>query len=998
VYTTISQDNVAKQMIEMIEKKYREFLKRTEWTLEDISEHVYDMYEIGASVSNSMVSMHAEKLIKNMFSKVRKRKVDLNDLALCMEDYSDLGPEIVSHFSIFKERWIMKFKEKTAGMTFNDSIKWLQEEKEINEEEKNRLVESNKKYKKTFNQLLSKYRRSDKLWTLVKNKMRNFRHAPDSADIPEMLAHICAIIALESYEASTTSTKSDVRDKMKCPHPVQLLAMFRLLGVDDPPDNGMANTTKNFCNKWSPYQVFATKIPLKNSLAQILTGEGKSIVIGTLAIFLALCGFLVDCVCYSKYLSKRDYAEFVNIFDKLNITDYIKYETFGELSSKIFNEKVDVRKGTRMLMEGKLRKGNVTARLSRTSKPRQRILLIDEVDTFFSKDFYGALYTPSVLVKSKEISDLIKFIWYNKGPELNLQFVKESPTFRKMCEKYNNELVKKMITTEILKMIVASTTYEENKYEHVLEEGRIGIVEHGIINFKLTYGYNTTFWYLREYFDKKTIDKPEFEKKDGLNITCGNFSYAEIPHMYLNVLGVTGTLPPSGSFEEKIIREEYNIQKWTKMPSLYGQRDSKFFEGVHIEPDFDNWSRKIMHSIKQSQDAGRAVLVFFEDEGRLRKWESSAYGEQLNSVQSVTSGNVEYINHYVKVATRSNNVTLFPKVFGRGLDFVCLDKKVNGNGGVHVLQTFLSDEKSEEIQIMGRTCRQGDPGSYKMILCLRDLLRWNELKGDNDAATPFIKESELKDIQKNKSAMEVYNYLDEKRNHWFNRKSQERSKFVASAKCDHDKSTNFQKNLCEASPEAKEDCFKFLNSLNFMSSSYHICLCLDKSSSMEGQSWTDLDAAKTAFLKSCPSTVAVSIITFNDRAELIVSMVSLESARSRNLGLADGCTCFAPALAKAREVFHKGLLNRPDLDPVLVFMSDGENSDESDTNAEVNAILSSSTNLISHFIFFGDPHREGAVNLQNIASSVKGKFHNSVNGVELRKTFQQIACGITAIA
>jgi len=670
------------------------------------------------------------------------------------------------------------------------------------------------------------------------------------------------------------------------------------------------------------------------------------------------------------------------------------------LSSKIFNEKIDVRKGTRMLVNGCLRKGNVSSRRSITSESRQRILLIDEVDTFFSKDFYGALYTPSVLVKSNEISELIKFIWHNKGPELNLQFVKESSAYREMCKKFKNELVQKIITAEILKMIVASTTYEEKKYEHVLEEGKIGIVEHGVVNFNLTLGYNTTFWYLREYFDKKTIDVLEFERMNGLNIICGNFSYAEIPRKYLNVLGVTGTLPEIGSFEEKIIRGEYNIKKWTKMPSLYGQRDSKFFEGVHIEPDFENWSRKIMHTIKQSQDAGRAVIVFFEDEGRLRKWELSAYGAQLNNVQSVTSGNVEYINHYVKVATRSNNVTLFPKVFGRGLDFVCLDKKVNGNGGVHVLQTFLSEEKSEETQIMGRTCRQGDPGSYKMILCLHDLVRWNELKGDkNDAATPFIKESELKDIQKDKSAMEVYNYLDEKRNQWFNLKSQERSKFVASAKCDHDKSINFQKNLCEASPEAKEQCFKFLNSLNFISkSSYHICFCLDKSGSMKGQSWNDLHAAKTAFLKSCPSTVAVSIITFNSRAELIVSLVSLESARSCNLGLAGGGTNFAPALAKAREVFDKGLLNRPDLDPVLVFMSDGANSDKSDTNAEVNAILRSNTNLIGHFIFFGKPNDEGAVNLQNIASSMKGEFHNSVNGVELRKTFKQIACGITAIA
>jgi len=665
------------------------------------------------------------------------------------------------------------------------------------------------------------------------------------------------------------------------------------------------------------------------------------------------------------------------------------------LSSKNFNEKGDVRKGTKILINGGLRKGTVTS-----SKSKSRILLIDEVDTFFSKDFYGALYTPSVLVKSKEISDLIKFIWNSKGPELDLQFVMKSSAFKALCKKYKNKLVQKIISAEILKMILASTTYEEKEYEHVVEEGRIGIVEHGVVNFNLTFGYNTTFWYLREHFDKKTIDKNEFERMNGLNITCGNFSYAEIPRMYHNVLGVTGTLPLAGSFEETIIRGEYNIQKWTKMPSLYGQRDASFFEGVHIEPNVDDWSRKIMHNIKQIQDAGRAVLVFFEDEGRLRKWKSSVYGQQVNGVESLTSGNVEYINHYVKVATRSNKVTLFPKVFGRGLDFVCLDKKVNGNGGVYVLQTFLSEEKSEETQIMGRTCRQGDRGSYKMILCLDDLLRWNELKGEEkDAATPFIKDSELKDIQANKGSAAVYNYLDEKRNLWFSQKSQERSKVVASAKCNHDKSTKFQKDLCDASPKAKENCFKFLNSLNFMSKSgYHICLCLDKSGSMSGQRWIDLSAAKTAFLDSCPPTVAVSILTFNSQAQIIMSMESLAFARSQSLGDVGGGTAFAPVLTKAHEIFCQGLLKRPDLDPVLVFMSDGANGDPKETDAAVNVILSSITNLVSHFIFFGQPNDGGAVNLQKIASTMQGNFHNSVNGVELCKTFEQIATGITAIA
>lgn len=69
-----------------------------------------------------------------------------------------------------------------------------------------------------------------------------------------------------------------------------------------------------------------------------------------------------------------------------------------------------------------------------------------------------------------------------------------------------------------------------------------------------------------------------------------------------------------------------------------------------------------------------------------------------------------------KAATSSGRITLITKSFGRGTDFICRDEKVRNEGGVHVLQVFFSRELSEEVQIIGRTARQGDPGSFSMVL------------------------------------------------------------------------------------------------------------------------------------------------------------------------------------------------------------------------------------------------------------------------------------------
>eukprot|EP01034_Spumella_vulgaris_P036084 gene36084-44500_t len=51
------------------------------------------------------------------------------------------------------------------------------------------------------------------------------------------------------------------------------------------------------------------------------------------------------------------------------------------------------------------------------------------------------------------------------------------------------------------------------------------------------------------------------------------------------------------------------------------------------------------------------------------------------------------------------------RTYGRGTDFVCSDQDVLDSGAT----------ASEEIQIKGRTCRQDNPGSFKMILHGADL-------------------------------------------------------------------------------------------------------------------------------------------------------------------------------------------------------------------------------------------------------------------------------------
>ena len=83
---------------------------------------------------------------------------------------------------------------------------------------------------------------------------------------------------------------------------------------------------------------------------------------------------------------------------------------------------------------------------------KEKVLLIDEVDVFFSKDFYGALYNPSVLLKDPKISDLLKYIWQERST-ITYSKALNSPAFCACKEKFKN--CEKLLF-EVLKDIIGT--------------------------------------------------------------------------------------------------------------------------------------------------------------------------------------------------------------------------------------------------------------------------------------------------------------------------------------------------------------------------------------------------------------------------------------------------------------------------------------------------------------------------------------------------------------
>jgi SecA DEAD-like domain len=495
-----------------------------------------------------------------------------------------------------------------------------------------------------------------------------------------------------------------------------------------------------------------SEISLKGHLAQIGTGEGKSIILGVLSTVLALLGLNVSCACYSKYLSTRDYNSFKSLFSSFGVATHITYSTLSQLAGNFINSQGDIREYTRCFLE------HITPTREHKADSRKHILLIDEVDVFFSREFYGATYNPSTTLKNHQVTEILEYIWKNRNNRKMLSDVQNLSVYKDLIAKYSH--VQQIIENAVIRMIAEVNKFNEPSYyctKNADGKLEIGYKEGGSVNTNILYGYKTCFAYLNER-DKKIIPHEVAQEHLGLTINCGQFSFSEVPLEYAAILGVTGTLATLGNFETTVKNNEYHIKKSTFTPSIYGDSQLVFKEkdDVFLETNSVQHALKILNIADERRKRGQAVLVFFESEDKIKEFTASGYSK-LDAI--IVTEDLENIDFYLKKAALSGQVTFMLRVFGRGLDFVCRDNKVEQAGGVHVIQIFLSEDISEEIQIKGHTARQGKKGSFNIVLNMQDVIQHFSMN-----------EADLLDQRKGSG---LYEFLSMKHVQWFEMKSKD---------------------------------------------------------------------------------------------------------------------------------------------------------------------------------------------------------------------------------
>ena len=195
-------------------------------------------------------------------------------------------------------------------------------------------------------------------------------------------------------------------------------------------------------------------------------------------------------------------------------------------------------------------------------KKNPTVLLIDEVDVFFSESFYGVPYIPSAQVTTPRIKALIRKIWELSLTVTNRVDIDRNQTLTyyeniRQTQEYivcladythlNDEKMRFGITTTfniveeaVKKMLEDVLSYETHEY--TTKDGKIQYKVGDKYTDKMIVGYKTLFAAYHECEENELVSEQELEKLMCFNFNCGSFSYAAIPSMYAHVLGVTGTL------------------------------------------------------------------------------------------------------------------------------------------------------------------------------------------------------------------------------------------------------------------------------------------------------------------------------------------------------------------------------------------------------------------------------------------------------------------------
>jgi preprotein translocase subunit SecA len=195
--------------------------------------------------------------------------------------------------------------------------------------------------------------------------------------------------------------------------------------------------------------------------------------------------------------------------------------------------------------------------------------------------------------------------------------------------------------------------------------------------------------------------------------TLAQITYQRFFRRYMHLCGMSGTaIEPAGE-----LRGIYGLRVVRIPTNRPLQRTNS---GVRVLPTAELKWNAVVKSAHATALAGRAVLV------GTRSVEASEHVSQLLGKAGIEPVilNARQDREEAEIVARAGQpgrVTVATNMAGRGTD-IQLHPAVRAAGGLHVILTEYHESRRVDRQLFGRAGRQGDPGSYETIVALDDEL------------------------------------------------------------------------------------------------------------------------------------------------------------------------------------------------------------------------------------------------------------------------------------
>lgn len=190
------------------------------------------------------------------------------------------------------------------------------------------------------------------------------------------------------------------------------------------------------------------------------------------------------------------------MFNILGLNKKIEYNSFNQICEKEINKSGNLRKIIRKLVLKEAKE--IEINLDRDSKPQ--ILLIDEVDVFFSESFFGNTYMPQATIKGVEVEALTDYIWENRENDLTFYKVSQTEEYKNVQQLFKDKY-EFLLKEAVKQMIVDLLDVEKFKLDVEVEGMHTMDIIDGLVQYKVgdswSYevrdSYRTMFAYYNYY-------------------------------------------------------------------------------------------------------------------------------------------------------------------------------------------------------------------------------------------------------------------------------------------------------------------------------------------------------------------------------------------------------------------------------------------------------------------------------------------------------------------